>query len=107
MSDAVTVAKHLAETLGRTPTQTELKAAGVPKRLVGHVIYLAGLKPRQPGQPRAFTKEDHVPPTQPCPVVSAPVLDAIGQRVARGRLALYRVPDRTNDTLSPLETWIP
>lgn len=106
MSDAVTLARQLAERLGRTPTQQELKAAGIPKRLVGYVVYLAGLKPRQPGQPKAFTKEEWVPPTTPCPILPAPVIDAVGHRVAVSRLALYRVPDRTNDTLNPLESWM-
>ena len=96
--DAVERVRRLAERLGRTPTVDELRPIGLHTHR-REVLIQAGLEPRPQGgfRDRSVTPE---------PVIPAVVQDAVGQRVARGRLALYRVPVRDNDTLNPLDGWM-
>lgn len=89
--DAVARVRRLASDLGRTPTQRELRAVGIWKHQKT-LLVLAGLTLRAKGGwqrgPDGVTRD--AAPSEP--VVPAHVEDALGQRVARSRLALYRVP---------------
>lgn len=68
MSEAIT--RELCKRLGRTPTQKELRAAGVGKRASERIIRQLGLPLRKPGQRADMYDDDHpdwplrLPPTE-------------------------------------------
>jgi len=49
MTPYLSATLELAQRLGRTPTQTELRSIGVPKSKLSYVIYYLGLPPRKQG----------------------------------------------------------
>ena len=99
--NAIDRVRALAHRIGRTPTQKELRRIGIWTHQKP-ILEMAGLALR----PKGGRVERLNQPEEP-PVIPAVVQDAVGTRIARSRLTLYRVPPPKGDELNPLQTWMP
>lgn len=88
--------RRLAQKLGRTPTQQELRGLGIPNRRQREVLEALGLPLRPPKSQGRRTPR----------VATAMRQDALGVADAVVRLQAYRVPDDRRDTLDPLAGWM-
>lgn len=87
--------RALADRLGRTPTQNELRALGLPNRRQRAVLELSGL-PLRP--PKSHGRRARTPTAQR--------QDALGVAAAVRRLRAYHVRDDRRDELSMGKGWM-
>lgn len=102
--EAVERVRDLAHQLGRTPTQPELATIGIYRRQ-RQLLLLAGVPLRSKGGRGGWRDGEWTPRPKEMPA-PAKVEDAVGQRLAAGRLKLYRVPASKGDDLNPLDSWM-